>query len=95
MSIKVNTRVFDKRMKSLSNLPPYLLDQALTLTKENTPKASGNARNNTVKKSNSIVSNYAYAGRLDSGYSSQAPQGFTKPTIAQLQKEANTYVRKI
>ena len=95
MSIKVNAKVFNKRMKKLAGLPSYLIDEALDLTKQNTPVASGNARNNTVKKSNSIVSNYAYAGRLDSGYSSQAPQGFTKPTIAQLQKEANTYVRKI
>ena len=95
MGIKVNARVFDKRMKELADLPSYLVNEALKITKNNTPVASGNARNKTIKKGNKIVSNYAYAGRLNEGYSSQAPQGFTKPTIEQLDDKAKSYVRKI
>jgi hypothetical protein len=95
MSIKINAKVFDKRMKKLAGLPSYLVDEALKITKENTPVASGNARNKTIKKRNKIVSNYAYAGRLNEGYSKQAPQGFTKPTIEQLDDETRKYVRKI
>lgn len=95
MSIKVNAKVFDKRMKELAGLPSYLVDEALEITKDNTPVASGNARNKTIKKGNKIVSNYAYAGRLNDGYSRQAPQGFTKPTIEQLDDKASKYVRKI
>ena len=95
MSIKVNATIFNQRMKKLSGLPSYLIDEALTLTKENTPKASGNARNKTIKQHNKIVSNYAYAGKLDAGYSNQAPNGFTKPTIKQLDNETTKYVRKI
>ena len=95
MSIKVNATVFNKRMKKLSGLPKFLLTEALDLTKENTPIASGNARRKTVIKGNKIVSDYGYAGKLDAGYSKQAPDGFTEPTIKQLQKEANTFVRKI
>tara|TARA_R110002126_G_scaffold2069_4_gene12075 strand:- start:160 stop:447 length:288 start_codon:yes stop_codon:yes gene_type:complete len=95
MGIKVNTKVFDKRMKELAGLPSFLVDEALDITKENTPVASGNARNKTIKKGNKIVSNYAYAGRLNDGYSKQAPSGFTKPTIEQLDNEASKYVRKI
>lgn len=93
--MKVDARVFNKRMKELSELPEELLDSALDLVKENTPTDSGNARKNTIRKKNSIVSNYAYAARLDAGYSKQAPRGFTKPTIQQLIKEANNIVRKI
>jgi len=95
MGIRINTTVFDKRMKELAGLPSYLVDEALKITKENTPVASGNARNKTIKKGNKIVSNYAYAGRLNEGYSKQAPQGFTQPTIEQLDDKASKYVRKI
>lgn len=95
MGLKVNSSVFEKRMKKLSDLPKFLVKDALKITKENTPVASGNARNNTIIQGNKIVSNYAYAGRLDDGYSKQAPQGFTKPTIEQLDDDATKFVRKI
>jgi|TARA_R100001198_G_C5239063_1_gene216414 hypothetical protein len=95
MAIKINAKVFEKRMNKLAGLPSYLVDEALDITKENTPVASGNARNKTIKKGNKIVSNYAYAGRLNDGYSRQAPQGFTKPTIEQLDDQAEKYIRKI
>ena len=95
MGIKINAKVFDKRMKELAGLPSFLVDEALDITKENTPVASGNARNKTIKKGNKIVSNYAYAGRLNEGYSKQAPKGFTKPTIEQLDDQAEKYIRKI
>lgn len=95
MSVKINATVFDKRMKQLAELPTYLIKQALTITKDNTPVASGNARKKTIKKGNKIVSDYAYAGRLNEGYSRQAPSGFTQPTIEQLDDKAQKYVRKI
>jgi hypothetical protein len=95
MGIKINAKVFDKRMKELAGLPSYLVNEALKITKDNTPVASGNARKKTIKKGNKIVSNYAYAGRLNEGYSKQAPQGFTKPTIEQLDDKTQKYVRKI
>ena len=95
MAIKIDAKIFNKRMNKLAGLPSYLVDEALDITKDNTPIASGNARNKTIKKGNKIVSNYAYAGRLDEGYSKQAPQGFTKPTIEQLDDKTQKYVRKI
>jgi hypothetical protein len=93
--VKFSARVFNKRMKKLKGLPSHLVDEALEITKSNTPIASGNARRNTKKQSNKIVSDYAYADRLDNGYSKQAPQGFTKPTIEQLDDEAQKFIRKI
>lgn len=95
MTLKINARVFEKRMKKLSELPTHLLDEALELVKENTPADSGYARRNTVRKGNQIVSDYPYAGRLDDGYSRQAPNGFTEPTIEQLRKETDKFVRKV
>ena len=95
MNLTINAKGFEKRMKKLSALPEHLLGEALELVKENTPKQSGNARDNTKRKGNQIVSDYAYAGRLDDGYSKQAPKGFTKPTIEQLEREADKFVRKV
>ena len=46
-----------------------------------TPIRSGNARRNTKLNGNSIDANYAYAKRLDEGYSKQAPKGMTEPTL--------------
>ena len=45
-----------------------------------TPVRSGNARRRTNLKGNDkIVADYAYAERLDDGYSHQAPRGMTVP----------------
>ena len=93
--VKVNSKVFQKRMKKLSGLPSYLLKDALTLTKENTPIKSGYARNHTTIQGDKIVSNYGYAGKLDAGSSKQAPSGFTEPTIEQLNKDATKFIRKV
>ena len=93
--MKVNARKFNQRMKKLSQLPEYLLDEALDLVKEYTPVQSGYARSQVVKQGNSIVADYPYAARLDEGYSKQSPNGFTKPTIEQLQRKTNTFVRKV
>ena len=81
MGIKVNSKVFERRMKKLSGLPSYLIKDALKITKENTPVRSGNARSKTIIQGDKIVSNYGYAGKLNEGYSKQAPNGFTEPTI--------------
>jgi hypothetical protein len=58
-----------------------------------TPIRSGNARSNTdLTNKNEIVGNYAYAQRLDRGWSRQAPRGmigpFTKWWIDQLKRIA-------
>ena len=46
-----------------------------------TPIRTGNARRNTkLKKQNEITADYKYAGRLNKGYSQQAPEGMSKPT---------------
>lgn len=53
---------------------------------QETPIKSGFARDNTLLKDHTIYANYAYAQRLDQGYSKQAPKGMTEPTVAHVQK---------
>lgn len=48
---------------------------------KNTPIRSGNARRNTHLAGNAIIADYAYAQRLEEGYSDQSPSGMTAPTI--------------
>lgn len=55
-----------------------------------TPVRSGNARNSTRLNGNEIQADYPYAGRLDHGYSRQAPTGMSKPTIVYIQN----YIKK-
>jgi len=56
-----------------------------------TPIDTGNARRSTSLKGKTIEANYAYANRLDHGWSKQAPDGMVKPT----QDYVNRRVRQI
>lgn len=60
-----------------------------------TPKASGNARSKTSTKQNVIRAEYAYAARLDEGYSRQAPQGMSDPTIDKFVQQLQNYIGRI
>jgi hypothetical protein len=46
-----------------------------------TPIRRGNARNRTVLSNNEIHADYPYAQRLNTGWSRQAPNGMSQPTI--------------
>lgn len=63
-------------LKALDKLPEEVYEEFV----KNTPKRSGNARRNTKLKKDTIVADYAYAKRLDEGWSGQAPRGMTEPT---------------
>lgn len=55
--------------------------------KKITPIDSGNARRKTKLSHDTIYANYAYAQRLDQGWSKQAPDGMSNPTIEYLKSE--------
>lgn len=59
-----------------------------------TPIRTGNARNKTRLQGNKIVANYAYAQRLDEGYSKQAPKGMTEPTTKFIEQRMKQIMRK-
>lgn len=70
------TPVLKGMQKELKRYPQDAEDKFISLT----PVRTGNARSNTyLKNPNEIVANYAYAQRLDQGWSKQAPSGMTKP----------------
>lgn len=69
--------------RELSNLPKEAYNFWVGIT----PKLSGNARRNTHLSGSTINANYAYARRLDKGYSKQAPKGMSEPTEAFIRKK--------
>ena len=93
--MKINSKVFQKRMKLLEKVPDQLLKNAETELKAQTPVRSGNARNKTKLRGDKIRSNYPYAERLDNGWSKQAPEGFTKPTIRFMDKYVDKLIKRI
>lgn len=59
-----------------------------------TPIQSGNARRSTRLRDTTIKADYGYAHRLDTGWSRQAPDGMTDPTIRYVDKLISDNVRK-
>lgn len=92
VTVKNNT---DKFFTRLVDLPEDLMQRSYTFLKSKTPIKSGNARKKTKlqKKNRVIKSNYAYAGRLDEGWSGQAPKGFTDPTMKEMDKIVDNLLR--
>jgi len=84
MKIKFDTSDFDDMVKELRNIGPNSMKQLYPFYRKETPIRSGNARNKTKLRSSEIRSKYPYAGRLDDGWSDQAPKGFTEPSIEKL-----------
>jgi hypothetical protein len=63
--------------KFLRDLPGDMHDEFV----KQTPIRTGNAKRSTDLKRGEIQGNYAYANRLNKGWSTQAPEGMTDPTI--------------
>lgn len=76
--------------KELDRVP----EQAHQVFVDNTPVRSGNARRKTQLKGNEIQAKYAYAKRLDEGYSKQSPQGMVEPTERFIKRRVGQIMRK-
>ena len=86
IKLKVNEKISTncKRMRAqVEELPT----RAYMFFKKITPIDTGNARSRTRLTGNTIRANYNYAGRLDEGYSRQAPNGMVVPTREFIEKE--------
>jgi hypothetical protein len=67
--------------------PKELARVAYPVFKDFTPIRSGNAKNKTRLKGDNIHADYAYAKRLDEGYSKQkGGVGMTEPTLKAIQE---------
>lgn len=79
------TKDLDKIQKDLDQLPAKAHKEFVALT----PIDTGHARRRTRLQGDVIAADYAYAQRLDQGWSKQAPQGMTKPWERWYQRQLN------
>lgn len=73
----------DRRLDKISRIldPKNLSARAHKHFVSITPIDTGNARRSTVLENTDIVAAYPYARLLDQGYSKQAPDGMSQPTV--------------
>jgi len=96
MGIRIDDSEVRALFKELNKMPAVAMKKVLPKTKQHTPIASGNARAKTrLKNKTTIRAGYPYADRLDNGWSQQAPNGFTDPSIDDLDKIIEQQVRDI
>lgn len=92
--MKVTTRITSKgarlKLARLGKPLQQVPQQAYTFFRSETPIRTGNARSRTSLVGNIIQADYPYAARLDRGYSRQAPDGMSRPTIEFIKKLVRT-----
>ena len=91
LTVKDNITASTKRMQAaLAKLP----QQAYDVFKKETPIRTGNARRSTRLVKNEIQANYAYAKRLDEGYSRQSPKGMVEPTEKFIKAKTDQIIKR-
>lgn len=97
--MKINQNDLKALQKDIENAIEASMNETYKYYRNETPIRGGNARNKTkLTKSSTrqkISSNYDYAGRLDSGWSKQAPKGFTKPSFEFLEDSITKRFKRI
>ena len=95
--IRINDNQFQRLLKDMEEIPLDAISDAYPFLRSKTPKKGGNARNKTKlhKKQKTILSDYGYADRLDNGWSKQAPNGFTEPTITELDSIVDKLIKRL
>lgn len=75
-----------KRLKEIEKAatPEAIAKEVFNYFVSVTPIDKGNARNKTKLSGDTIHANYPYATRLDTGWSKQAKDGMSKPTLEKL-----------
>lgn len=94
VNLKVKSNVA-KTMAEYSKLASVVAKKTYTYFKAITPERTGNAKRRTRLNDTTITADYNYAGKLDEGYSRQAPQGMTGPSIDYMEKTFNDEVKKL
>ena len=93
----MNVKIEDRMTPSLQRMDRELrtlIPRVYDFFKQQTPIRTGAARKQTQLKGSTIHANYAYAERLDQGYSKQAPEGMIRPTEQFIKKELDRIFRK-
>jgi hypothetical protein len=94
LKVKKITNNINPRLRRLRNDLKTVAPKAADFFKSETPIRTGNAKRRTKLQGETIKANYEYASRLDNGYSRQAPDGMSKPTIDFIRKLMARIIRR-
>jgi len=95
MTKQVDLAGFTSKIAQVQQAYQRSYDHAGQYFRKITPYRSGNAYRNTSHKDNVITANYAYAERLDAGWSPMARNGMSQPTIDEFDRYLKKELRKI
>ena len=84
------------KLNQTQDIPDKIWKKAYDYFVKVTPYRTGNAKNKTRLQGKTIDANYPYAQRLDKeGWSREAPQGMTEPTIKEIERLIRAEIRKV
>ena len=92
MRLRLKTSRIEPRLRRMRKELAGVPKQAYDFFKSKTPIRSGNARRKTRLQGSVIKADYPYAQRLDKGWSDQAPNGMSEPTIDFIRDEVEDIV---
>ena len=81
VTLKLQTQAIARKIDNITDELDDVPAQAYNFFREQTPIRTGNARRRTSFRGNKINAKYPYAQRLNQGWSRQAPDGMTEPTV--------------
>jgi hypothetical protein len=94
MNVKINRNLITPALKSIRTQVNALPKDAYNYFVSITPIDTGNARRKTRFVNNKILASYAYAARLDKGWSKQARKGMVRPTRDWMRARIKQILRK-
>lgn len=95
LKVKVDSSALTAKLTRQQRELKLLPEQGLAEFKRLTPKRTGLARTRTdLTNNNKIVGDYAYAQKLDTGTSRQAPKGMVAPFTLWWNKQIRRIFRK-
>lgn len=94
-STKVNLKQFLRQMRQAEQVAEDLPEAAWRYFVKITPRDTGNAQRRTRLEQSTIVADYPYSKRLDTGWSKQAPDGMTNPTERWIEQEVKRRLKGI
>lgn len=94
MTVKTVSNTMTGSLQRVVNRIGQLPQQAFDIWLDATPVRSGRARRSTRLRGDTIDANYPYAQRLDDGWSSQSPQGMSRPTDRFIRAQMRRNLRK-
>jgi hypothetical protein len=92
--LKIDNKLLKTKIANLAGVKHAVMPEVFKYFHDITPIRTGNARNNTHLSGDEIDANYDYAGKLDEGYSNQAPAGMTEPTKEYAKKITKEWIKR-